>query len=157
MKLIGYTKVERPGVIAIVLNNSKMLLLKRRNFPFITNPNIWTFVSGGIKKKESYEDAAYRELNEETGLSKLVLKKIAGPFEVQLFDPKRRWFWANKAYIFVTGSNKIKLNIENSAYRWATFKEIKDESSYTNIFINKSFIVKKLSGVLNGKHKTKAR
>ncbi|MGC8710016.1 MAG: NUDIX domain-containing protein [Candidatus Micrarchaeia archaeon] len=151
-----YGEAERPGIIAIVLSNEKLLLLKRRNFPFISNPNIWTFVSGGIKRDEDYEHAAYRELFEETGLAKGDLKKIEGPLNVKLFDPRKKICWANKAYIFTTSSNKIKLNIENSAYRWATIKEIETESLYTNIFINKSAIIKKLKSVLYGEHKTKA-
>ena len=41
-----------------------MLLLKRRNLPFMVDPGIWTFVAGGKKRSESYDDRRYREIEE---------------------------------------------------------------------------------------------
>jgi len=63
-----FRHVQRDGIVAILINNNKVLLLKRRRIPFLTNPGIWFFITGGRKNGEAYIETAYREIMEETGL-----------------------------------------------------------------------------------------
>ncbi|MGC8662477.1 MAG: NUDIX domain-containing protein [Candidatus Micrarchaeia archaeon] len=141
--------VKREGITAILINKGKILTLKRRNFPFITNPGIWFFVTGGLKKNESYVSAVYRELEEETGIKRTHLRLIDS-FDVQLFDKAKSWRWHNKCFIFYTNSRKIRLNIENSKFTWISLNDIISEKSFSNIFINKMNIINKIQGALSG-------
>ena len=68
-------------VVSIVRNNGKLLLLKRH--PNTKHyPNGWSFVCGRIESGERPIDAAYREIEEETGLRRddLTLVKKAGVY-----------------------------------------------------------------------------
>ncbi|MGB9732433.1 MAG: NUDIX hydrolase [Candidatus Micrarchaeia archaeon] len=139
--------VNREGIVAILINRNKMLLLKRRNFFFITNPGIWFFITGGIKKNEDYLDTAYREIMEETGIKRSMLKPIDS-FDVHLFDSAKGIKWHNKCFIFYSKTRKVKLNIENSKFMWVSMKDI-EEKYLSNIFINRQMIINKMKSVLN--------
>ena len=62
-------KFKRTIGVVIVNNSDKVLLQLRDNKAGIHLPGIWALFGGGINKNESTEEAAYREIKEETGLS----------------------------------------------------------------------------------------
>lgn len=51
----------------------KVLLIKRKNPPF---QNMWAFPGGFVDIDEEIETAAYRELEEETGLKNIALREF---------------------------------------------------------------------------------
>ena len=55
----------RPNVAMIVINNDNKVLICRRR-----NTQTWQFPQGGIDSNENIQEAMYRELHEEVGLSK---------------------------------------------------------------------------------------
>jgi len=61
----------RVPCVAIVLENpgGEILLLLRDDKPDISYPNHWTLVGGKVEEDETPEQAAHRELHEETGLT----------------------------------------------------------------------------------------
>ena len=70
-------------VHVIAMKDGKFLLLQRAKHR--TNPGTWNVVTGHVREKESAEDAALRELKEETNLEgKLV--KTGEPFWVDQGD-----------------------------------------------------------------------
>ena len=70
-------------VHVITMKDGKFLLLQRAKHR--TNPGTWNVVTGHVREKESAEDAALRELKEETNLEgKLV--KTGEPFWVDQGD-----------------------------------------------------------------------
>jgi len=80
----------RPNVGIIIINDEKKVLLAKR-----LKENAWQFPQGGINDKESTEDAMYRELKEEVGLSHnhiLVIEKTKGWLR---YDVPKNWIRNN--------------------------------------------------------------
>lgn len=141
----------KPGIIVAMINGKRILLLERRSIPFIPNPGIWSLLTGGLKNGEMPLDAAYREINEETGILRKDIRLLAGPNRVMLTDAVRKeGRWHNTFYIFRSGTDKVKRNIENSAHRWARLEELEEEKEYTNIFMNAERIMKMLKSAIDG-------
>jgi 8-oxo-dGTP diphosphatase len=59
------------SVACILFNDSKILLIKRRDIP------VWVLPGGGIDPEETPEAAACREMEEETGYQVKIVRKIA--------------------------------------------------------------------------------
>ncbi len=150
-----YKSVKSEGIIAVIIWRDKVLLLKRRNIPFIFNPGIWSFVTGSKKRNEDYISAAYREIHEETGIKKNELKLLRKQANITLFDPKKRKKWSNCFLIFRSETGIVKINIENSGWRWAELDEIRKGKDYTNIFLNKSAAIKAISGCMHNAKRVK--
>lgn len=68
----------RPNVGIMIMNTDGKLLWARR----VGGQNAWQFPQGGIKSSESPEEALYRELKEEVGLSE---------HQVTIVDVTRGW------------------------------------------------------------------
>jgi 8-oxo-dGTP diphosphatase len=64
--------MKQPASFAIIFNEcGELLILQRRDVP------VWTLPGGGIDAGESPEEAVVREVNEETGLDVVVVRKVA--------------------------------------------------------------------------------
>ncbi len=88
--------------------------------------NKWTFPKGHIEKGESSEEAAKREIEEETGLSNLDIKKYLGESEIKVHTPGKKAFRKLIKY-FLIETNQEKLIIpgteELQDVRWFSKKE----------------------------------
>lgn len=151
-----YKLQKHDGIAAIIIYKSRVLLLKRRNLPIILNPGVWSFLFGGRDKKERYLDNAYREIKEEVNIKKSQLKLLYRGKILLKYD-KRRIMWPNRLFIFKSSTDKIKLDIENKSYRWASISEIEKEINYTNIFINEEQLLNRIKGFLNESKKSNGK
>ena len=145
-----YRLVKRDGITAVIIHKKKILLLKRRNIPIILNPGIWAYLSGARDGTEKYIDTAYREIHEEVKLERKSLKFLARG-KVWMRDEKRGVFWWNYIFYFRSNTERIKLDLENSKYRWAPFSDITNRLNYTNVFINEQPVLSIIKRFLNGK------
>jgi 8-oxo-dGTP pyrophosphatase MutT (NUDIX family) len=53
----------------VLVDSSGRILLQERDEHAPVDPHLWGFVGGHVEPGESYEEAAYRELAEETGIT----------------------------------------------------------------------------------------
>jgi len=119
-------KYEKPSVTADIViytiqnNDLKILLVKRGITPF---KDKWAIPGGFVRIHESLEDAAKRELEEETGVKDVYLEQL-----YSFGDPKRdpRGRVITVAYMTLINSEKIKLNAATdvSEVRWFSVKKI---------------------------------
>ncbi len=138
---VRHKELKKDGITAVIINGGRLLVLKRRNIPFIMDPGEWEFVAGSIKRGESHDDAAYREAREETGIQKASLTLVEKRDWVVKTDVKRTMRYTNSLYIFRSDTDRVRLNIENSRYRWAEYGEIAEHRYYANVFLNERHIL----------------
>ena len=124
----------RIGVGIVVLNkNNKIFVAKR-----IDNPkDFWQMPQGGVDENESYLDAAYRELYEETNIKEIELIKEVEEFTTyELPDhllgiiwkgkfkgQKQKWFIMR----FVGNEDEIDINTKKPEFldwKWIDVNEI---------------------------------
>ncbi len=152
-----FVKKNLDGITAAVIHRGKILLIKRINLPFVmVNPGVWNFVQGAREKGERYVQTAFREVNEETGISSEKLHLAFNPSTIRLFDyrlGRKSRTWENKFFVFYADSKEVKLDLENTAFRWASIKEIESGLNYTNIFFNHESILNRLRRALDGEKK----
>ena len=124
----------RSGVGIILLNkNNKIFVAKR-----IDNPkNFWQMPQGGVDKGESLLEAAYRELKEETNITKVkLIKEIEGTLTYELPShllgkiwkgkykgQKQKWFLMK----FLGSDSDINIKTENPEFiewKWIDLEKI---------------------------------
>jgi 8-oxo-dGTP diphosphatase len=71
-------------VDGLILKNKKVLLIKRKNYPF---KGKWALPGGFVEYKEKTEDTAIREVFEETGL-KTKINNLVGVYSDPNRDPR---------------------------------------------------------------------
>ena len=93
----------------------------------------WDFPKGKIEKGESKQDAAIRELKEETGLSVKIQEDFEHTFEY-FFKDKSGELYKKKVYFFVGKSKtkKIKLSFEHIGFKWLEYEAAKQQLTYKN-------------------------
>ena len=111
-------------VTSFITNKDKVLLLKRSN-KVKTMKGMWAGVSGIIEKNEDPLYRAKIEIFEEVGIveEKITLLKTAEKLRVS--SPQyQNHEWEIFPFLFGTEDTTIKLNWENSEYRWIDANEI---------------------------------
>jgi putative (di)nucleoside polyphosphate hydrolase len=127
----------RPNVGVVVFNHDGRVWLGRR--AGTTGPFNWQFPQGGVDPGEDFEDAAKRELLEETGISDVSPLGSTDGWITYDFPPevlnnekasrgflgqKQKWF----AYRFEGRDAEIDLEgwheVEFDAWRWAELDEV---------------------------------
>jgi 8-oxo-dGTP diphosphatase len=97
-------------VVFTIKNDSlKVLLVKRKYPPF---KGQWAIPGGFVKTAESLEDAAKRELYEETGVKELYLEQLYS-FGEPKRDPRRRVI--SVTYYALVNSENIKITASSDA------------------------------------------
>lgn len=118
-------KYEKPSVTVDIVvftiqnNNLEVLLVKRGIEPF---KGKWAIPGGFVKMDEDLENAAKRELREETGVEDIYLEQLY-TFGNPKRDPRGRVITI--AYMALTNSNDIKLHATTdvSTAQWFSVKE----------------------------------
>jgi 8-oxo-dGTP diphosphatase len=104
------------GAGAVVLRGSKVLLVKRRNPP---NSGLWALPGGLVELGETAEDAAVREVKEETGLAVKLGQLLDVQTDMQR-DSKGRleYHYVLVDYLATSTGGRTRMNDESSAFGW---------------------------------------
>ena len=108
-------------VTAVVKNKDKVLILKKSPDDW-NYPNKWSFYSGYVKEFDSAEDTVLREIKEETGLKAKLITKGKLLYKD---DKEKEKSWVIMVFLCEVKSRNVKLDHENSEFRWIDFKDLK--------------------------------
>lgn len=105
LKAYDINYYEKPSIACdiVVFSNKSIVLIKRGEHPYM---NSWALPGGFLKKGESIEETAYRELKEETGISKLLLTQLH-TFSEPHRDP-RGWIISNSFIGHIDSSTSLE-------------------------------------------------
>ncbi|MGI0082264.1 MAG: NUDIX domain-containing protein [Nitrosopumilaceae archaeon] len=111
-------------VTSFLSNEDKYLILKRSN-SVKSMKGLWGGISGVIEGNEDPLQRAKTEIFEETGMNEKQFSLLRTANELQVRSVRySNHEWIVFPFLFSTKEPKIKLNWENSEYRWISPDEI---------------------------------
>lgn len=113
-------------------SNIKVLLIQRKNYPYKTS---WAFPGGFINMNETAEEAACRELEEETGLKGVVVRQLYTYTDIER-DPRERVI--SIAHYALTRITEVKAGDDAKNVRWFPLNEIPSLAFDHDIILNKA-------------------
>ena len=126
-----YKIIEAAG--GLVFNEDDNVLAILRN-------GIWDLPKGKVEKGESYDDAAIREVEEETGLKNILLKKFLTKTYHTYFDPRKNRSVLKISYWYEMKTKKMELTPQSEEgielAEWTDLNELKAKKPiYNNILL----------------------
>ena len=113
-------------ITAFIKNNNKNLILKRSD-KVRSMKGLWSGVSGIIENNEKPIDRAIIEIYEELGLKKDKITLLKNIEKIKISSPHdKNHEWIIFSYLFETKETSIKLNWENSEFKWIEVDELKN-------------------------------
>jgi 8-oxo-dGTP pyrophosphatase MutT (NUDIX family) len=120
-------------VTSFITNNDKFLLLKRSD-KVKTMKGLWSGVSGIIEKNEEPLIRAKIEIFEEVGIIGDRLKLLKSAEQIKVNSPQyENHQWEIFPFLFSTENPSIKLNWENSDYKWIEPKDLEKFDTVPNL------------------------
>lgn len=120
-------------VTSFITSNKKFLLLKRSQ-KVKSMKGLWAGISGIIEKNEEPLQRAKIEIFEELGIKKEQIKLLKSAEKMRVVSPQyKNHEWEIFPFLFEVNNPKIKLNWENSEYRWITADELVNYKTVPNL------------------------
>ena len=120
-------------VTSFIKENDKFLLLKRSE-TVKTMKGLWAGVSGIIENNEEPLKRAKIEIYEELGIPEDKIKFLKSASKIKVHSPQyENHEWEIFPFLFEVKNPTIKLNWENSEFKWITVEELKDFQTVPSI------------------------
>ncbi len=112
-------------VTVFIINNGKILLLKRSN-KVKSMKELWAAISGIIEKNEDPIKRAKIEIFEEIGMPEDQVSLLKRAQKMKVSSPQyQNHEWEIYPFLFEAKISEIKLNWENSEFKWIEKEELK--------------------------------
>lgn len=143
LKLLKNNLPYRNNVCCVVYQEDNFLLLQDKGWP----TNWWKFPQGGVNMEETIEQAAVRELKEETGTDNFKIIGLSKNFNIYDWNDESvklagyRWRGQNQKYLLIEylgDANDIIIDLnESQAYKWVKIEDLwhninHDDKNFTN-------------------------
>ena len=120
-------------VTSFITSNEKFLLLKRSE-KVKSMKGLWAGISGIIEKNEEPLQRAKIEIFEELGIKENQVKLLKSAEKMRVKSPQyKNHEWEIFPFLFEVDIPKIKLNWENSEYKWVTVDELNNYKTVPNL------------------------
>ena len=112
-------------IITCILKNKDKILILKRSDKVKSMKGLWAGISGIIEKNEEPLTRAKIEIFEELGLDEKQIKLVKTAEEMRIVSPQyQNHEWEVYPFLFEVKNPKIKLNWENSEYKWIKSNEV---------------------------------
>ena len=113
-------------VTSFIRDNEKLLILKRSN-KVKSMKGLWAGISGIIENNEPPLKRAKIEIFEEAGIIEKDITLIKSAEEMRIDSPQyENHEWEIFPFLFESKKPTIKLNWENSEFKWINVKELEN-------------------------------
>ena len=120
-------------VTSFIKDNEKLLILKRSN-KVKSMKGLWAGISGIIENNEPPLKRAKIEIFEEAGITEEKIKLIKAVEEMKVNSPQyENHEWEIFPFLFETKNPTIKLNWENSEFKWINVDELENYETVPNL------------------------
>lgn len=113
-------------------NDIKVLLIQRGNYPYKTS---WAFPGGFMNINETAEQAALRELKEETGLKDVIVRQLYTYTDIDR-DPRERVI--SIAHYALARISEVKAGDDAKDAKWFSLNEIPNLAFDHDVILNKA-------------------
>ena len=112
-------------IITCFLKSGDKILILKRSDKVKSMKGLWAGISGIIERNESPLSRAKIEIFEELGINDGQIKLEKKAKEMRIISPQyKNHEWQVYPFLFSVKNPKIKLNWENSDYKWIKAEEI---------------------------------
>jgi 8-oxo-dGTP pyrophosphatase MutT (NUDIX family) len=120
-------------VTSFIISNEKFLLLKRSE-KVKSMKGLWAGISGIIEKNEEPLQRAKIEIFEELGIKEEQIKLLKTAELMRVVSPQyKNHEWEIFPFLFEANYPEIKLNWENSEYKWISADELNNYKTVPNL------------------------
>ena len=113
-------------VTSFIKDNEKLLILKRSD-KVKSMKGLWAGISGIIEKNEEPLKRARIEIFEEVGITEDMITLVRSAEEMMVNSPQyKNHEWEIFPFLFEAKNPIIKLNWENSEFKWINVEELKN-------------------------------
>ena len=113
-------------VTSFIKDNEKLLILKRSD-KVKSMKGLWAGISGIIEKNEEPLKRARIEIFEEVGITEDKITLVRSAEEMRINSPQyENHEWEIFPFLFEAKNPIIKLNWENSEFKWINVEEMKN-------------------------------
>ena len=113
-------------VTSFIRDNEKLLILKRSN-KVKSMKGLWAGISGIIEKNEEPLKRAKIEIFEEVGITEDRITLVKTSEEMRINSPQyENHEWEIFPFLFEAKNPTIKLNWENSEFKWINIEELEN-------------------------------
>ena len=119
--------MRKTSIVTSFLNRNDKILILKRSQQVRTMKGLWSGVSGIIENNETAIKRAKIEIFEEVGIKEQNIELIKSGNEISVESPQyKNHQWVIFPFLFQTEISDIKLNWENSEFRWIHVNEFKE-------------------------------
>jgi 8-oxo-dGTP pyrophosphatase MutT (NUDIX family) len=113
-------------VTSFIRDNEKLLILKRSD-KVKSMKGLWAGISGIIEKNEEPLKRAKIEIFEEVGITEDLITLVKTSEEMRINSPQyENHEWEIFPFLFEAKNPTIKLNWENSEFKWINLEELEN-------------------------------
>lgn len=105
-------------VVTSFLERDGKILILRRSDKVRTMKHKWAGISGYLERDEDALERAYREIQEEVGLTRSNVKLVKTAEPLEAIDKEHDTIWIVHPHLFKALSAEIKLDWEHDEYKW---------------------------------------